>query len=90
MGANRYRINQLAVVPTANRVTPQPIPPQSKIRFNRRRGRTIDSELGFGELVISNLAVSKSKQHYRSNSDFSILAATLIGQKQDENIIGIS
>ncbi len=60
MGANRYRISQLAVVPAANRVTPQPTPPQSKIRFNRRRRGKIDSELGFGELVISNLVFSKS------------------------------
>jgi hypothetical protein len=90
MGANRYRISQLAVVPTANRVTPQPKPPQSKIRFNRRRRGTIDSELGFGELVISNLVLSKSKQYHKSKVEFSILAVILIGQKEDENIIGIS
>jgi len=61
MGANRYRISQLAVVPTVKRVTPHPRPPQNKIRLNRRRGGEICSELGLGELVISNLVLSESK-----------------------------
>ena len=45
IGANRYRINQAATVPSVNSVIPDPTPPQISIRLNRRRGCKIGSEL---------------------------------------------